>query len=188
MVEASAPRKAPTTVAAWIAFGSNVGDRLSHLRFALTSLKQAAGIDLDVASDVASVYETTPVDCAIPQGDFLNTVCRVKTSLAAAELLSTLHAVESERERRRPATNAPRTLDLDLLALGTLVRHEPALMIPHPRMSCRLFVLEPLCELEPAWMHPVTGTPIHQLLDSARAAHADQGISVFADRSWPVAV
>ena len=96
---------------------------------------------------------------------FLNAAAVGETSLGARELLDALLALETERGRERPFTGAPRTLDLDLVLWGDLVAEDSHLIVPHPRFRERRFVLEPLVEIAPALVDPVTGRSIRELLE-----------------------
>ncbi len=113
---------------------------------------------------------------------YLNGVALVETALAPAEVLAGLLAIESEFGRRRGEANAPRTLDLDLIAHGRLVIDMPGLVLPHPRAVERLFVMGPLAEMLPAWAHPVSGETAAVLARGAtvgrdaRPLAADQGV------------
>lgn len=100
---------------------------------------------------------------------FLNGVCLVQTRAGPADVLSTLHSIEHAFGRDRHQTNAPRTLDLDLIAHGRTVAQSPSL--PHPRMHERLFVVGPLAQIAPAWRHPVLGETAADL-----GRHASVGI------------
>ncbi len=86
--------------------------------------------------------------------DYLNGVALIETDLAATEVLSIIQALERKFGRERSELNAARTLDLDLIAHGRIVMNEPSLLIPHPRASERLFVMGPLAEIAPTWLHP----------------------------------
>jgi 2-amino-4-hydroxy-6-hydroxymethyldihydropteridine diphosphokinase len=109
-------------------------------------------------------YESAPVPMS-DQPWFVNAVARVATVLAAAPLLATLHEVEAEFGRVRSARNAPRLVDLDLLAYGELVMTgEGGPLLPHPRMHERAFVLLPLRELAPHWRHPRLGRSLDELI------------------------
>ncbi len=142
-------------VKAYIGCGSNLGDRLEHLR---RGLERLAICELAPAA-VSSVWRTAPLDCvsALP---FLNLVVGIETPLDPREILTRLLAIEAELGRERRIKNGPRTLDLDLLCVGELVRDEPGLVLPHPRMWRRRFVLAPLSELEPGLRNPATGRTV----------------------------
>jgi 2-amino-4-hydroxy-6-hydroxymethyldihydropteridine diphosphokinase len=146
-----------------IALGSNLGDRESHLAFAVHQLRE-----LLTGMRVSSWHETVPVGVA-PQPDFLNGAVVGQTTLDARALLDRLHGVEQARGRRRPHDGAARTLDLDLILFGADVIDEPGLQVPHPRFRERLFVLEPLAEIAGAWVDPVTGSTVGELQAEARS-------------------
>jgi 2-amino-4-hydroxy-6-hydroxymethyldihydropteridine diphosphokinase len=146
-----------------IALGSNLGDRESHLAFAVRQLR-----DLLTGMRVSSWHETAPVGVA-PQPNFLNGAVVGQTTLDARALLDRLHGVEQARGRRRPHDGAARTLDLDLILFGADVIDEPGLQVPHPRFRERLFVLEPLAEIAGAWVDPVTGSTVGELQAEARS-------------------
>jgi 2-amino-4-hydroxy-6-hydroxymethyldihydropteridine diphosphokinase len=98
---------------------------------------------------------------------FLNGVLLARTGLGPAAALAALHGVEAEFGRDRGAPNAPRTLDLDLIALGRTVLEGPPIVLPHPRAAERLFVMGPLAELAPDWRHPITGESAEKLASQA---------------------
>jgi 2-amino-4-hydroxy-6-hydroxymethyldihydropteridine diphosphokinase len=141
-----------------IALGSNVGNRVAHLQFALGRLRA-------VLSDLrsSSLHDTTPVG-APPVPRFLNAAVTGLTDRPVRPCLTELLAIERERGRLRPHHNAPRTLDLDLVLFGDAVVEEPGLVVPHPRFRERRFVLEPLAEIAGDWVDPVTGLTIDELL------------------------
>lgn len=141
-----------------IALGSNLGDRRAHLDYAVTRLRTL----LDNLK-VSTYIETDPVGVDGAQPRFLNAAAVGETRLSARELLDALLAVELERGRERPHPNAPRTLDLDLILLGDVVENGPGLSVPHPRFRERRFVLEPLAEVAPDLVDPVTHTTIAAL-------------------------
>ena len=128
---------------AYLALGSNEGDRLSTLQRAVDLLDGAAGITIRRSS---RIYETEPVG-GPPQPDFLNAVVEARTSLDARELLEACHRVERSLGRERVVRWGPRTIDIDILTYGRERIDEPDLVIPHPRMHERGFVLAPLLEL-----------------------------------------
>lgn len=126
---------------ACIGLGGNLGDVRARLRAALSGLRS---LPVTQVESVSSLYQTRPVDASGP--DYLNAVAVVQTALGPRELLAALHAIEAACDRERPYQNAPRTLDLDLLCHGDAQRQTPQLVLPHPRMMERAFVLEPLVE------------------------------------------
>jgi 2-amino-4-hydroxy-6-hydroxymethyldihydropteridine diphosphokinase len=131
-------------ITAYVALGSNLGDREAHLARAVAALRATPGIEVEALS---SIRETAPVG-GPPQGAYLNAVVELRTELAARALLERLLEIEAEAGRvRGPQRNAPRALDLDLLLYGDEEIDEPDLVVPHPRMQQREFVLEPLAEL-----------------------------------------
>lgn len=144
------------TVSAYIALGANLGDAAAALRHAVKAIAQLPQTQLVKAS---SIYKTAPLvsggdqtsttDPAQYGGDYLNAVVKVETGLSAPALLQSLQQIEQAAGRERPYPNAPRTLDLDLLLYGSASIESARLMVPHPRMWERAFVLVPLAEIAP---------------------------------------
>jgi 2-amino-4-hydroxy-6-hydroxymethyldihydropteridine diphosphokinase len=146
-------------VDAYLAFGSNLGDREANLRAGVQGLARR-GLRPDLLS---SIWETEPVDSPEPLW-FLNLVARVRTSLPPLALLDLLLEIEREVGRVRTVRNAPRLLDLDLLLWGDTVLETDRLVLPHPRMWTRRFVLEPLAEIAPDATDPRTGRAVAEAL------------------------
>lgn len=138
-----------------IGVGSNLGDRLAYLQAAMhhLSLLQPAGSPPPRCS---SIYETSPVDCPPGSSSFLNMVALADFDCSTPQdLLGHLQAIEKTCGRIRPSVpNAPRTLDLDLLLLEEQTIQTSDLIVPHPRLAVRAFVLKPLAEVAPAWRVP----------------------------------
>jgi 2-amino-4-hydroxy-6-hydroxymethyldihydropteridine diphosphokinase len=132
-------------VVAFLGLGSNLGDRLANLQAAADALQAEPGLWVRVSS---RVWETTPVG-GPPQPDYLNAVIRVETDLSARDLLDVARRVEARLGRVRKERWGARTLDVDILLYDEEQIDEPDLVVPHPRMKQRAFVLLPLLELEP---------------------------------------
>jgi 2-amino-4-hydroxy-6-hydroxymethyldihydropteridine diphosphokinase len=147
-------------IRAFIAFGSNLGDRHAHLLAAREHLCTTAGISCLAAS---SLYESQPSGGPGGQGLYLNAVVAIATVLAPLALLQLLQAIEKEHGRMRSERWAERTLDLDLLFYDDLILQTESLTLPHPRLHERAFVLLPCAEIAPALLHPVYGQTILQL-------------------------
>jgi 2-amino-4-hydroxy-6-hydroxymethyldihydropteridine diphosphokinase len=128
----------------YFGIGSNLGDRLAHLQAAVDGLA-AAGLGV---RGLSAVYETEPVG-GPPQPDYLNAVVAVETDLDAGELLALALALEDSEHRERAERWGPRTLDVDVLLVGEEHVSEPDLVVPHPRLLERGFVLAPLRDLDP---------------------------------------
>ena len=132
-------------VTAYVALGANLGDARATVNAAIEALDHLPQTRLLRAS---SLYRTAPWEASGP--DFINAVAAIETALGAHELLRALQALELQAGRERPYRNAPRTLDLDLLLYGDAIIDSPELIVPHPRLRERAFVLLPLAEIAPA--------------------------------------
>lgn len=142
-------------VRAYVGLGSNLGDREATLRAALHALAEAPGVTHVTAS---AIRETAPVGY-VDQPGFLNAAAAVDTELAPRDLLELLLRIERDLGRTRDGPRfGPRTIDLDLLLYGSERLEEPGLTVPHPRLHERLFVLEPLAELDSSLEVPGKGT------------------------------
>lgn len=150
-------RRALTPVA--IALGANLGDREGQLRQAIDALRAVLG-----PCDVSAFHDTVAVGVPDSQPNYLNAALVAQTRLDPQSLLDHLLAIERSLGRERPHLNAPRTLDLDLILYGDLRLDTPTLTIPHPRFRDRAFVLQPLAEIAPVMVDPVTGLTVEALL------------------------
>jgi 2-amino-4-hydroxy-6-hydroxymethyldihydropteridine diphosphokinase len=148
---------------AFLSLGSNLGDREHHLLEALERL-EAAGIHILRRS---SIYETEPQDLP-EQPWFLNIVVEVETELFPRLLLARAQAIELGMGRRRDVSKGPRSIDIDILLFGSFVIGTHELEVPHPRMSERRFVLEPLAEVAPDLRHPANGKTVREMLSEVQ--------------------
>lgn len=197
------PTLDPKPVTAYIGLGANLGDRLASLRRAVILLDAAASAAPNPASPppqareslrapnqdppknlvVSSLYETDPVGGPSGQPMYLNAVAQILTRLPARELLRKLLDIEASLGRTRSARNESRIIDLDLLLHGEEQTAEPDVIIPHPGIAQRRFVLEPLAELAPDLCHPLLGQTILQLAIQARRG-TSQGVRRIGHADW----
>ena len=172
------------SVTAYLGLGSNLGDRPALLDEAIARLRLRPGIEV---LRVSSYHETVPVGGPAGQGQYLNAVACLLTTLDAPQLLRVLQTIETELGRIRAERFGPRTLDLDLLLFDTQIVqiHEPGgeLIVPHPRVHERLFVLEPLVEIAPLAVHPLLQSTAADLLkrlkmprESLRVLHGQTAV------------
>ena len=146
----------------FLGLGSNIGDRYYNLEWALHSLSQKMGM-----GQVSSIYDTKPVDNTL-QPRFLNMVCEASTCLQPSELLTFVKEIETDMGRKPGPPNSPRPIDIDILFYGGRVIQTPDLNIPHPRLAERAFVLVPLAEIAPDFVHPVTGKTTSRMLSELK--------------------
>jgi 2-amino-4-hydroxy-6-hydroxymethyldihydropteridine diphosphokinase len=155
------------TIRAFVAIGSNVGDRHAHCAEAQTRLGRLPTTDL---LGVSPLVETQPAE-GVAGGPFLNGVAELATALSPRDLLRALQAIEEALGRPHAhAPGAARTIDLDILLYGDRVVRENGLDIPHPRLAQRRFVLEPLAALAPSVQHPVLNLSAAEMLRRLEAA------------------
>lgn len=148
-------------IEAYIALGSNLGDRELNL---LRAVAEVGKIPDSKVTALSSFYETSPVG-NVNQDPFYNAILRISTRLDARSLLTHLLRIEDETFKRvRTTHQGPRRMDLDLLLYGDSVISEESLEVPHPRLAERRFVLQPLSEIAPDLLHPLNGKTILELL------------------------
>lgn len=145
------------SVTAYLGLGSNLGDRRNNLERALEFLTQRLRLE-----KVSSIYDSEPVG-SIEQPRFLNLACQVSTTLPPAGLIALVKGIEAKLGRAG-GSGAPRPIDIDILFYGDQVIKTPQLVIPHPRLTERAFVLVPLVEIAPELVHPANGKTVRELL------------------------
>ncbi len=145
---------------AYIALGSNLGDKEANLRLGVEGLRSTRGCRVEAVSD----FLVTAPYGGVEQDDFLNGAMKIRTLLTPHELLERLHEIEQEAKRERVVRWGPRTLDLDILLYDDLILDEEELHIPHIEMCKRDFMLKPLCQIAPYARHPVYNRTAAELL------------------------
>jgi 2-amino-4-hydroxy-6-hydroxymethyldihydropteridine diphosphokinase len=144
----------------YLALGTNLGDRFANLRAAIAALAPQVRVETE-----SRIYETPPWGF-IDQPAFLNMALRAETDLPPADLLAFLKQLESALGREPTFRNGPRLIDIDILFYDDMVLDTPPLVIPHPRLHERDFVLVPLADIAPDFIHPVLQQSIRTLLDA----------------------
>ncbi len=138
-----------------------MGDRKANIEFAIESLVELQSSDHSL---VSSLFETEPVNCPPGSSPFLNAVMEIECNREPHEILSYCQSIEKKlgRPDSHPK-NAPRSIDLDILYLGDLINDSPDLILPHPQLHLRLFVLDPLCEIRPDLILPTQSKTVSEL-------------------------
>ena len=167
-------KRAPLTHRAWIALGSNLGTREQTLGLAVAALRKEKSIRV---GKISPWIATLPVGGPSGQQRYLNGAAALRTSLSARELLDVLLRIEQElgRDRSSSERNLPRPIDLDVLLYDDAIINDPGLIVPHPRMHEREFVLLPLAAIAPKVMHPILKKTIAELLSALPATSPDPG-------------
>lgn len=161
----------------YLGIGSNLGDRRGYCTSALNAIRKNPAVSL---RRVSSLYETEPLEYT-PQDWFYNAAVEMDTSLCAEDLLACCKQVEEVLGKRVDVRKGPRTVDLDLLFFGEQVITTPDLIVPHPMIPLRAFVLVPLAEIAPQRVHPVLGKTILELLAQLKR---NQEVKIVADEGW----
>lgn len=157
----------------YLGLGSNLGDREAMLRAAISALAATPGVRVTA---ISSLYETPPWG-PVPQGPYLNACIELDTTLSAREVLDLSLRIERDHGRERAVRWGPRTLDIDVLLYGDATIDEEGLIVPHPRMTERAFVLVPLAEIAPELT--IGGRSVTTLLDGVDASEiqkTDEGL------------
>ena len=152
---------------AYIGLGSNLGDRIANLRAAINAIRHLGDL---IA--VSSVYESEPFGVEDDQPMYLNMTMAIRTHLRPTELLSQLFEIERANGRIRNCPNESRTLDLDILMIDDTILETPELVIPHPKMHERAFVILPLAEIAPVFVHPKLNRTVSEIASKL----SDQGV------------
>ena len=164
-----------------IALGSNLGDRLDKLKQAVAAIVSLSPKMRLIST--APVYETEPVDCPEGSQSFCNTVIEVEAPFEPLELLKRLRAIEAKLGRpNEHRYHEPRTVDLDILYAGQVLINHPELVLPHPRMTQRRFVMEPLAAFRPALLLPGCDVDVRTLL--AHLTTDEAPLRIIAQKGW----
>ncbi len=148
-------------VVAYLGLGSNEGDRKTNLKRAVVLLDQFTKIDVKA---ISSLYEGEAIGVS-GQGDFVNAVVKIETQLEPKTLLEKIKSIETKMGRKPSTHNRPRPIDIDILLYGDVIFESFDLNIPHTRLLKRRFVMEPLVEIEPKIVDPVSMKPIKEYLE-----------------------
>lgn len=162
----------PIMRACWIGLGSNLPDRSDNLTDAINRLKQVTGI---VVVAHSAFYEFDSEYCS-QKSVFLNGVVKVETALSPIEILDALESIEMAMGRGKKGNNSDRPIDLDILTIADEITVTPRLIVPHPLIPIRKFVLGPLAALSPEWRHPILGCSAAELRDRLVAVSPPAGV------------
>lgn len=154
----------------YLSLGSNKGDRRANMMAAIAELRKLDGV---AVASVSAMYCAAPVGMKEDAAPFLNCVAELRTALAPLDLLNLLEEIELALGRRGKSLHADRTIDIDILLYGSRIVTSPRLLVPHPRMAQRRFVLEPLAEIAPHVLHPV----LKRTSSALNALTADQQVT-----------
>jgi 2-amino-4-hydroxy-6-hydroxymethyldihydropteridine diphosphokinase len=158
---------------AYIALGSNRGDRRETINKALNMLGESGSDNITIVR-VSTLIETAPLGGPAGQDNYLNAVAEILSQTSAEQLLGIMQSVEDRLGRTRPQKWASRTIDLDLILFGGRIIDKPHLKVPHPLMHQRSFVMVPLVEIAPDLIHPVLGQTMREILDSLQNPRRDK--------------
>jgi len=163
---------------AWIGFGSNLGDKIANCRFGLARMMESR---VALSGVVSRRYRTEPMH-VLDQDWFVNGVVRIETDLDPDCLLRALQDIQRMAGRKEGGIRfGPRILDLDILFFDDGIFRTDRLIIPHPRLHERRFVLQPACDIDPYWVHPVIGSDLQTLL--SQVPQPDTSVQVIDDQN-----
>ncbi|HDK7167784.1 TPA: 2-amino-4-hydroxy-6-hydroxymethyldihydropteridine diphosphokinase [Clostridium botulinum] len=148
---------------AYVAFGSNIGEKENYIKRALEKIEER---EIKIIK-VSPIYETEPYG-VLDQNSFLNGVVRIETNLTPEDLIKELLLIEKQLDRVRERRWGPRTIDLDIIFYDDLIINKNNLIIPHKDMENREFVLKPLCDIDKNFIHPVLKKSVKQLYDELK--------------------
>ncbi len=172
------------TIIAYLGLGSNLGHRVGMLRAAVCMLDDGPRIQVDRKSGIGSLYETSPVGASAPQPAYLNSAVRVRTPLSALGLLDRIQSIEAALGRVRREQSEARVIDIDLLLYGDVLAATDRLVLPHPRLHERHFVLAPLSDIAKDIEHPRGLGTIGELASRCRKEHTDQTVRRLTGPDW----
>ena len=162
-------------VPAYLSIGANVGDKIANIGMAIKRLGETEGIFIKTLS---KFYKTAPQNYT-DQEWFVNAAIKIKTAYSPEQLLEVLQAIEKEQDRDgKPFRFGPRRIDLDIIFYGQRVMNTATLVIPHPRMHERLFVLKPLCDIDKQLVHPVNGLTVGELFKQIKTDESQAVIAM----------
>lgn len=154
-----------TLTPAFLSIGANVGNKIVNIGLAIRRLGETEGIFIETLS---KFYKTAPQNFK-DQDWFVNAAIKINTSYSPRQLLDVLHVIEKEQDRDgKPFRFGPRRIDLDIIFYGQRVMNTATLVLPHPRMHERLFVLKPLCDIDKNLVHPVSGLTVGELFEQIK--------------------
>lgn len=141
----------------YLSLGTNLGDKIHNLDFALVALKKFVKIN-----NISSLYETEPVNVE-KQENFINIAIEISTHLSPSDLLVHTQQIEFQMGRKESEVGKPRTIDIDIIFFNSMIYKQPEIQIPHPRAHKRAFVIIPIMEISPGLIHPVLNKSIEEI-------------------------
>ncbi len=160
---------------AFLSLGTNVGNKIANIGLAIRRLGQTHGIFIE---NLSKFYKTAPQNYT-DQEWFINAAIKINTAYSPKQLLDVLQAIEKEQDRDgKPFKFGPRKIDLDIIFYGQRMMYTATLVIPHPRMHERAFVLKPLCDIDKNLVHPVNGRTVGELFEQIKTDESQAVIAL----------